>query len=375
MDNTINDITNRIDKKNINDKKENIKVSVLSIMKNEEAHLETFLERLKKLKEKCLFEYILVDTGSTDNSINIAQKFDVRIEHFNWINDFAAARNYAASIADNDWVLFLDCDEYIEEAELSNMNDVLQDEKMVYMIQRVNQYILDEQKYSYTDTPARLYNRKQYRYEGIIHEQLSDKKGKCDYPRANVKIKVNHVGYYGNEKINKAHRNNELLLKMLEKEEDPYVYFQLGQSYHILQDEEKAYYYYGKGLSIDTDEKLLYVQLMVVGYGYAMLNTNRAEQALGYEGIYDSFSHIADFVCLMGLIYLRNGFVAGAIREFTKATKIEYCFSDAANSVVPNYNLGCINQVLGNNEEAKEYYKKCGSFAPALERMKELSHV
>ena len=353
----------------------NLKFTIACIMKNEEAHLQSFLDALKRLKDQCFFEFILVDTGSTDTSIQIAKDNGISVFEYKWTGDFAAARNYAASLATNEWVLFLDCDEFLEEFDLEELDGICEDSSYVYMIERINYYLSDGNKYKYIDYPSRLYNKNYFHYEGIVHEQICNADEKYDYLRLKLKFKVKHVGYYGNEKVEKARRNIELLLKMLEKGEDPYVYFQLGQAYHILQDEENTYYYYGKGLSIDTDEKLQYVQLMVIGYGYSMLNTGRIEEALSFEGIYDSFSYIADFVCLMGLIYLRNGIIDKAVAEFMKADGMDYYFSDGSNSVVPRFNLGCINEVLGNIDEAVIYYKKCGSFTPALERLNELLHV
>jgi len=56
-------------------------------------------------------EIIYVDTGSKDNSIEIAEKHGARIEHFEWIDDFSAARNYSISFATNKWILIIDTDE------------------------------------------------------------------------------------------------------------------------------------------------------------------------------------------------------------------------------------------------------------------------
>ena len=223
-----------------------LKFTIACIMKNEEAHLQSFLDGLNRLKEKCFFEFILVDTGSTDKSIQIAKKNGIVISKYKWEGDFAAARNYAASLATNEWVLFLDCDEYLEEFEPDELNKICEDSSLVYMIERINHYTSDGNNYRYTDYPSRLYNKRFFHYDGIIHEQICSLDGKYDYSRLKLKFRVKHVGYYGNEKLDKANRNIELLLKMLEQGEDPYVYFQLGQAYHILQDEEQYLLYLTK---------------------------------------------------------------------------------------------------------------------------------
>ena len=155
--------------------------------------------------------------------------------------------------------------------------------------------------------------------------------------------------------------------------DDPYLYFQLGQSFHILQDEEKACYYYGKGLEFDVDPRAEYVQLMVIGYGYSLLDLGRYDEALQFQNIYDEFSSTSDFVCLMGLIYLRNGIISEAIAEFSKATHFKHSKTTGTNSYIPLYNLGCIYEVLGELDTASDFYRKCNTFAPALQRLKILT--
>ena len=85
-------------------------ISVCIIAKNEEKHIENCLIRLKPYQ----YEIVLTDTGSTDSTLDIASKYTDKIYHFDWMNDFSAARNFALSKATNDWILSIDCDEYIE---------------------------------------------------------------------------------------------------------------------------------------------------------------------------------------------------------------------------------------------------------------------
>lgn len=93
---------------------------------------------------------------------------------------------------------------------------------------------------------------------------------------------------------------------------------------------------------------------------------------LQFKNIYDEFATTADFVCLMRLIYLRKGMLLEAMTEFLKATTMETARTEGANSFIPLFNMGCINEVLGNINDAVTLYKKCGNFKPALDRLKEL---
>lgn len=352
-----------------------IPISICIIAKNEEKHLETFFQSIQKATAGYPAEIVFVDTGSTDRSVSIAENYADAIYHFTWIGDFSAARNYSLEKASHDWILVLDCDEYITQADTSCFALMAKHfPKAVGTISRKNHYESNGTDSIYTDDVERFFNRKYYHYEAIIHEQVCALDGKS-YERYALPVTVDHCGYAGTaeELKKKAERNNELLLKMLEETpDDPYLYFQLGQSYNMLHDDEKANYYYGKGLEFDLDPKIEYVQMMVIAYGYTLLHLERYEEALQYENIYDEFATSADFVCLMGLIYLRSGQILNAMTEFLKATTFETASTEGANSYIPTYNMGCINEVLGNTEDAIALYKKCGSFAPALDRLKEL---
>lgn len=350
-------------------------ISVCIIGKNEEKNLTPFLSSIRAHFPVETTEIVYVDTGSSDQSVEIARRFTDKVYHFSWINDFSAARNYSLSVASHDYVLILDCDEYVEHFDptgLQKMIDTYPQE--VGMLTRHNCFLQNEVENKYTDDVERFFDRRIHRYKGIIHEQVRRMDG-SEYKRIAIPLSVRHVGYNGSaeEIAKKANRNIELLRKMLsDNPEDPYIYFQLGQSYHILKDEENACLCYGKGLSFDVNPEAEYVQLMVVGYGYSLLNLGRQEEALSFEGIYDTFSGSADFVCLMGLIYLRCGLVKEAIAEFKKAAAFQTSKAEGACSFVPNYNLGCIYEVLGDTALAASYYEKCGDFPAAKARLNSL---
>ena len=103
-----------------------------------------------------------------------------------------------------------------------------------------------------------------------------------------------------------------------------------------------------------------------------MLETKRFEEALTFEGIYEEFKASADFLFVMGLIYLRNGLINESYEEFNKATRIPDCEVTGSNSFLAFYNMGIIDEARGDLATAKNNFQKCGSFAPALERLKSL---
>ena len=85
-------------------------ISVCMIAKNEDMHIEECLKRLRP----CKFEIIVVDTGSVDRTMETAHRYTDKVYRFDWCDDFSAARNFSISQATNDWILTIDCDEYLE---------------------------------------------------------------------------------------------------------------------------------------------------------------------------------------------------------------------------------------------------------------------
>ncbi len=371
-------------------------ISVCMIAKNEEQHIEECLKRLKR----CHCEIVLADTGSTDRTMELAAKYTDKIYHFDWINDFSAARNYVIAQAENDWILSIDCDEYLESIDMNALLELtrqhLQDVGQVLIRNRFTQ---NGQVSIENIRVSRFFNRNFFHFEGAIHEQLKknsvcssenycdikvDAEKHCDEiisapnKAFAVPITILHVGYNGSEEEmrEKSLRNIALLEKELETQgEDSYLYYQLGQSCMRLKDFEKAYEWFNLGLSMDVDPTQGYVQNMVESYGYCLLDMKRYAEALQLTGIYDIFAIRADFVFLMGLIYMNNARFTEAIEEFGKATTMEQFSVEGVNSYRANYNIGVIYECMGHINEACEYYIKCGKFEPAKQRLIHLNSV
>lgn len=111
---------------------------------------------------------------------------------------------------------------------------------------------------------------------------------------------------------------------------------------------------------------------MVQSYGYSLLALKQYQKALSFTGIYDAFAINADFVFLMGLIYMNNAMFSEAIAEFDKASLFKTCIVDGTNSYRASYNKGVILECLGRLPAAIKSYQACGSFQPALARLEVL---
>ena len=93
-----------------------MRISACYIVRNEAAKLERSLASL----EGAVDEIIVVDTGSSDDTVKIAEAHGAQVFHFPWQDDFSAARNVSLSKATGDWILVVDADEYFPEGMAKN---------------------------------------------------------------------------------------------------------------------------------------------------------------------------------------------------------------------------------------------------------------
>lgn len=346
-------------------------VSVCMIAKNEDNHLEECLKRLRP----CRFEIIVVDTGSVDRTVEVAHKYADKVFHFAWCDNFSSARNFSIQQASNDWVLIIDCDEYLENVNLANLEEALSHNKdSVGMIMRNNPYTVQGSRSIMSERIGRLFNRKYCHFEGSIHERVRTLDGK-DPETFQIPLTFYHEGYVSeSDKRMRATRNLEMLLHDLEeKGPSSYIYFQLGQNYISLNDMEKAAHFYKLGLDLNADPNSAFVQSMAETYGYCLMDLAKYDLAMSLKDKYEQFSHRADFVYLMGTLYMKKGIYDKALEEFQKATTLSAYSRTGVNSYRANYHIASIYETMGQPDEAKTYYKKCGDYEPAKRRLKELA--
>lgn len=232
-----------------------IQLTIAMIVKNEEKTLDKCLNSLKPLLDAVPSELIITDTGSTDNTVEIAKKYTDKILHFDWCGDFSAARNTGINAARGQWFMFIDGDEWFENTdEIINFFNSGECDKYgsaTYIQRNYTNY--DGKKYSDFDALRifRFYNGMCFRHK--IHESIpwvSPIKFLSDY--------VHHYGYvYGSEeeRLAKHKRNFEPLKE--EIEQDPYdlrAYDRIAVQCFVVKDYKKGLYYCQKGLDAEKSE-------------------------------------------------------------------------------------------------------------------------
>lgn len=363
-------------------------LSVCIITKNEEKNMERCLQCLKPYG----FEIVVIDTGSTDRTREIALQYTEKVYDFSWCNDFAAAKNFAVSKASYPYVMVIDSDEFLEKIEVDKLSQMIkQYPDKVGRICRRNVFTRNGQQQENQEWINRIFQKDKFHYEGRIHEQVTAMNG-SEYETYQAPVVIEHTGYdlTAEERKEKANRNFTLLIQELarlekeaqqkekgkekrkENEQIPYILYQLGKSCYMAEEYGKACEYFSRGLSYDLNPKLEYVIDMVETYGYALLNSGQAEVALFFENIYEAFGNSADFQFLMGLIYMNNARFEQAIDEFKKATQHKECRNKGVNSYSAYYNIGVIYECLEKKEDAALYYRKCGNYEPAVKRIESM---
>ncbi|PIQ09849.1 MAG: hypothetical protein COW71_04745 [Ignavibacteriales bacterium CG18_big_fil_WC_8_21_14_2_50_31_20] len=241
-------------------------ITLSMIVKNEEKYLEACLKSVKDVVD----EIILVDTGSTDNTIEIAKKYSAKIFHFEWINDFAAARNFALEQSTCDWILYLDADECLSKESISEIIKLTKYPKRHAYYCIINN--IDEINFhTMVMTYPRLFpNEKHVRFEGKIHEQIEPSLLKNNFKIKNSTLKIDHYGYNISEEDlqKKAKRNLEILLEEYAESSSSYFAFQIGQSYGTLKEKENAKKYFTYALQ---DTKLA-KEYKSIAYRYLAAN-------------------------------------------------------------------------------------------------------
>ncbi len=218
------------------------KLSIGMIVKNEEGNLERCLSSLQPLMKAVPSELIIVDTGSTDNTVDIARKYTKKVYIHPWKNDYSKMRNYTVDYACGEWFFFIDADEELTEyqAIVEFLSGDLSRRYNAASIKINSFYKRGDPDRFASASVARLFRRtKPFKFIGAIHEQAL-----FDPPVFVLDSVLNHYGYVVDDPELKKRKlliyEPILLQELKEKPGNVYFWYQLSKTYVTYKDVKDA---------------------------------------------------------------------------------------------------------------------------------------
>jgi len=195
------------------------------IARNESRCIQRCLDSVREHVDTML----VVDTGSEDDTAAIAARAGARVAHYAWCDDFAAARNAALQLADADWSLVLDADEWLVGGVVALRELRERAPSFVGMVRVDNLFGADEATALCSVGWLSRVLPRGARYSGRVHEQPD-----ASWARQRLHLTVRHDGYLDGARHRKRDRNDRLLrLALDEQPGDAYLHYQLGKDLEL----------------------------------------------------------------------------------------------------------------------------------------------
>jgi tetratricopeptide (TPR) repeat protein len=213
---------------------EGLRLSLCMIVRDEQEMLPRCLQAVAAA---AVDEIVIVDTGSTDATVDIARSFGAKVVERPWTGSFAHARNASFDAAGGDWLIYLDADEVLvgEDAELLRALTTRSWREAFYLSETSYTGGADDSSAVAHNALRMFRNRPEYRFEGRLHEQIAHRlPGYLPERFEATEVRVEHFGYLGvvREARQKSRRNIELLeLQFAEGAPTPFLRFNLGCEY------------------------------------------------------------------------------------------------------------------------------------------------
>nr|WP_243425645.1 TPR domain-containing glycosyltransferase [Clostridium paridis] len=341
------------------------------IVKDEEEYLATCLESVNNIVD----EIIVVDTGSSDNTVSIAKSYNAKVYHHKWNNSFSEARNESLKYATKDWILILDADEELSHESIDIFKRLLEsslNEDFIYFFETLSYYgdSIDKSSMTINLNPRLFKNNQGTHYEGEIHNQLIYSESKSGVICRDIKIY--HYGYL-NKSIfskNKELRNITLLEEQIKKNpNNSFAHFNLGTEYARLADSEKALRHYYKSYE-NFDPKNGYSYLLIFRIAFECYKIKDYETSLKFINIgIEHYPKFTELYFLKALAYKDKNMPTKQIRELEKCVELgeappQYRCILGVGDFKAYYELGNVYLKLRDYDTAYNYYEKAIKLKP-----------
>ena len=247
---------------------------------------------------------IVLDTGSSDQTVAIARSFGAEVYHFSWCDDFSAARNAALDHSHADWNFVLDADEWLISGgpllrAVSQQKQDFADQNFVGAVLVESSFGTRQRKDESACWLTRLLP-KEVRFTGAVHEQPVH-----SHPRRQLDILVGHDGYEDEQLKRKQGRNQALLQQaLIAHPDDPYLHYQFGKEFEVAHGFSQACSHYRSALSRCGAEQPWHHDL-VVRMLFCLKKTGQFEEGLALaQEMQTRYANSPDYYFVLGDLLL-----------------------------------------------------------------------
>ena len=338
-----------------------MKLSLCIIARNEEENLPRCLESVRGFVD----EIVVVDTGSTDRTPEVAASFGAKVVHFPWTGSFAEARNVSLDHAQGDWILWLDADEALVPEDGPELRRLLEDAAYEGYYLHILNFVGDSARQGevVVSLSPRLFRRRPgYVFTRSIHEQILESIRRIN-PQADIgisRVRVYHYGYLRGfiEAKRKVERNLHILLQEAkERPEDPFTRFNLALEYMRIEEYAKAVEELRAAFrhlaSLDTS----YAPFLLKNLGVCLKQLRRYNESLRLlSDAQEAFPDYTDLEFVKGLAYLDMFDLPTAAQSFLRCLEL----GEAPARYVTQQGLGSYHAwaMLGLTFKALEKYEQ-----------------
>lgn len=335
-------------------------ITLAMIVKNEAGNLAACLESVKNEVD----EIVIVDTGSTDSTLEVAARYTDKLFTYAWQGDFSAARNYAVAKSSGRWILYLDADECLLCDPGQLRKTVMQDRKTeAYMLPL--DYPINESTGEYNRfLVLRLFkNTKDYYFAGRIHEQVMIQKNEAVGFVEDMIIK--HQAVPPKERNRKRGRNLRALKEACVLEPQNYFlqYYQ-GIEWLGLGKPAKALPFLKSAYGNLTDAHLHFRMPALRYLLTCLIALGKLDEAicLGQEAAL-RYPGYTDIYYLTGLALEEKAAYKPAVKWFEEAVKCGvppaiYTHMQGAGSFLAYYHMGYCWENIGRPDAARTCYEQ-----------------
>ncbi len=326
-------------------------ISLCMIVKNEAKFIKNCLE----IASNYVDEIIIVDTGSTDNTLDIVKDFNCKVSYFEWCNDFSKARNFSISKASYDWILILDADEFIDVIDFEKIKEFTQEKNNKKIGQILQKSLVSSKEDMRNVWIDRLFNKNYFVFQREIHEKLCPLFDTIKLEQIELPLEVMHYGYSVQEERHEQKNKNylNLLINSINKNFDGYLVKHLASCYLNLQQYDDCIMQADRIINNKSLHTSFYFNEAVTTKLKALFAQQQYSKALELSQYFDLCKENLEYLYFMGSTTLQ-------LQDYeTSLDLFQYIANQETDSDLKTKSIVTVAEIFftfGNYESALHYY-------------------